>query len=205
MIFEPEAVSAVDLAVFEPEVVSAVDLAIFEPGVVSAVDLATFEPGVVSAVDLAVSEPEVVSAVDLAVSELEVVFAAAVSIPGVAEPRASLDIAFAFASSVAVPVVSIEVYNSAHPMFFAFPNAADFASSSNFCEGDCKEWADNSTGARSNDALCSIFSNRGLYQNRILGLYRSNATLGHNTVSDTSALPMDATTSHHRKRYLHLR
>jgi hypothetical protein len=163
------------------------------------------EPGALSAVDLAVFEPGVVSAADLAVSGLEVVFAAAVSIPGVAEPRASLDIAFPFAASVAVPVVSIEVYNSAHPKFLAFPNAADFASSSNFDEADCKELADNSTGARSNGALCSIFSNRGLYQNRILGLYRNNATPGHNTVSDTSALPMDATTSHHRKRYLHLR
>jgi len=166
--------------------------------VVSAVAAAA--PEVVSAVSAA--GPEVVSAVSAAGPE--VVFVAVVSIADVAEPRASVDIALAFAVLVPVSVVVVEVYSSGRPKFLAFPNVDHFASSSSPLEVVGEESVHSSTGARTNYGLCSILSNPGLHQNKTLGPYHNNATPGHNNVSDTSDLPTDATTNHRRKKCLRL-
>ncbi|MDH4267219.1 MAG: hypothetical protein OEW45_16435 [Deltaproteobacteria bacterium] len=166
------------------------------PEVVSAV--AVSEPGIVSAV--AAPGPEVVFAV--AVSGPGVVSVAVVSIADVAEPRASVDIAVAFAVLVPVSGVVVEVDSSGRPKFLAFPSVADFASSSSSDEVGGEESVHSSTGARTNDGLCSILSNLGLHQNRTLGLYHNNPTPGHNNVSDTSDLSTDATTNHRRKKGL---
>jgi hypothetical protein len=54
-------------------------------------------------------------------------------------------------------------------------------------------------GVHANDDLCSILSNLGLRQNKILEQRHNKPSLGHDNVSDTNDLPMDATTSHSRK------
>ena len=158
---------------------------------------------VVDVVAVVVVEPEVVFVVDLEVSEPEVVFVAVVSVADVAEPQASVDIAVAFDVLVPVSVVVVEVDSSGRPKFLAFPNVDHFASSSSSVEVVGEESVHSSTGARTNYGLCSILSNLGLHQNKNLEHCYNNPSPGHNNVSDTNDLPIDATTSHSRKRGLH--
>jgi hypothetical protein len=160
-------------------------------------------------VSAAASGPEVVSVVDLAVAELEVVFVdiffvALVSVADVAEPQASVDIAVAFDVLVPVSVVSVEVDSSGRPRFLAFPNVDYYASSSSSVEVVGQESVHNSIGVRANHGLCSILSNPGLHHNKNLGHDYNNPSPGYNNVSDTSDLPIDATTNHSRKTSLHL-
>jgi hypothetical protein len=173
-------------------VLSAVALEISEPGVVSvAAERSpgvawTAEPGVLSAVALEVSEPGVVSVAD------------------VAEPQASADIAFAFPVLVPVSVVAVEVDSPERPRFLAFANVDHYANSSSSVEVVRKESVHSSTRARTNYGLCSILSNPGLHQSRNLGHCYNNPSPGHNKMSDTNDLPIDATNSHSRKTCLHL-
>ena len=189
---EPEVfalVSVADLEVSEPEVFALVSVAAgLSPEVVSVADLEVSEPRV--------SEPEVF---ELRVSEPEVV-----SVADVAEPQVSADIAVAFDGLVPVSVVAIEVDSPGRPRFPAFPNVDHYASSSSSVEAVGQESAHSSTGARSNYGLCSILSNPGLHQNKNLEHYYNNPSPGYNNVSDTSDLPIGATTSHSRKTGLHL-
>jgi hypothetical protein len=134
----------------------------------------------------------------------EVVFVAVVSIPDVSEPQASVGIAAAFVVLVPVSVVVVDVGSSGRPKFLAFPNVDHYASSSSSVEVVGEESVHSSTGARTNYGLCSILSNPGLHQNRNLEHCYNNPNPGHNNVSDTSDLPIDATTSHSRKTDLHL-
>jgi hypothetical protein len=74
-----------------------------------------------------VAEPVVVFLVVVAdvvseVAEPVVVFVAVASVADAAEPRASVDIALAFAVLVPVSVVMVEVDSSGRPKFFVFPN-----------------------------------------------------------------------------------
>jgi hypothetical protein len=94
-----------------------------EPEVVSVVSELSPEVVVLAA------EPEVVSVVDLEVSEPGVV-----SVPDVAEPQASADIAVAFLVLVPVSVVVVEVDSSGRPKFFAFPNICSFPNCSSSVE-----------------------------------------------------------------------
>jgi len=142
--------------------------------------------------------PEVAFVVDLEVSEPGVVFVA-----DVAEPQASVDIAVAFAVLVPVSVVVVEVDSSGRPKFLAFPNVDHFASSSSSVEVVGEESVHSSTDARTNYDLCSILSNLGLHQNKNLEHCYNNPSPGYNNVSDTNALPTDATTNHCRKRCPH--
>jgi hypothetical protein len=164
------------------------------------------EPGVFVLVFAAAElSPEVV----VLVVEPEVVFVAAVSVAAVsiadvAEPQASVDIAVAFVVLVPVSGVVAEVDSPGRPKFLAFPNVDHCATSASSVEGLGDESVHSSTGARTNYGLCSILSNLGLHQNKNLEHRYNNPNPGHNNVSDTNDLPMDATTSHSRKTDLHL-
>ena len=150
------------------------------------------------------AEPEAVSVVDLEVSEPGVVFVAVVSVADVAEPQASVDIAVAFDVLVPVSVVVVEVDSPGRPKYFASPNAGSFPSCSSSVEVVGEVFVGSSTGARTNYGPCSILSNLGLHQNKNLEHYYNDPSPGYNNVSDTIALPTDATTNHCRKRCPHL-
>ena len=94
--------------------------------------------------------------------------------------------------------------SSGHPKFFAFPNVDLFASSSSSVEVVGQESVHNSIDVRANDDLCSVLSNLGLHQNKILEHRYNNPSPGYSNVNDTNDLPIDATTSHSRKTDLHL-
>lgn len=72
----------------------------------------------------------VVADVVSAVAEPVVVFLAVASVADVAEPRASVDIAFVFDVLVPVSVFAVEVDSSARPRFFVFPNIDCYSSAS---------------------------------------------------------------------------
>ena len=172
-----------------------------EPGVASAVAepevlalvLGAAEPS--PAVPVLAGEPEVASAV----AEPEVV-----SVADVSEPQASVDIALAFVVLVPVSDVVVEVDSSGRPKFLAFPNVDHYATSSSSVEVVGKESVHSSTGDRTNSGLCNILSNPGQHQNKNLERCYKNPSPGYNNVSDTNALPIDATTNHSRKICPHL-
>lgn len=149
-----------------------------------------------------VAEPDV-SALVFAAAELsrEVVFVAAVSVAAdVAEPQASVDIAVAFVALVPVSVVVVGVYNPGRPRLFSFPSIDYSASSSSSVAPADEESVHSSIGARTNYAHCSIVSTPDLHQNKSGEHGYNNPSPGHNNVSDTNDLPMDATTNHSRRR-----
>ena len=119
-----------------------------------------------------------------------------------AEPQASVDIAVAFVVLVPVSVVLAGV-DTLDARFLAFPNVDYFASFSSSGEVVGEESVHSPIGARTNCGLCSIPSNPDLHQSINLGLCYNNPSSGHNNVSDTNGLPIDATTNHSRKRGLH--
>jgi hypothetical protein len=88
-------------------------------------------------------------------------------------------------------------------IFFLFPNIDYYASLSSFVEDVDKESVGSPTDAHANDGLCRILSNQSLYHNKNMGYIYNKPNPDHNNVSDTSALPMDATTNHPRKRCPH--
>jgi len=133
-----------------------------------------------------------------------VVFVAVVSVADVAEPRVSVDIAVAFVVLVPVAAVVVEVDSSGRPKFLAVPNVDPYASPASSVEVVGEEFVDSPIGARTNDGLCSILSNRGLHQNKNWEHGHNNPNPGYNTVSDTNDLPMDATTNHSRSTSRHL-
>jgi hypothetical protein len=143
-----------------------------------------------------VSEPEVVY--------VAVVLVAVVSVLDVGEPQASVDTRAAFDVLVPVSGVAVEVDSPGRPRCLAFPSVDCHASPSSSVQVVGKESVHSSMGVRTNDAPCSIFSNPGLRQNKSLELYHNKPNPGHNNVSDTSDLAIDATTSHSRKRSSHL-
>jgi hypothetical protein len=170
---------------------------------VDVVAVVVVEPEVVFVVDLEVSEPVLFVASVSEVSE-PVLFFASESVPDVAEPQASVDIAVVFVVLIPVSEVAVEVGSPGRPRFFAFPNACSFPNCSNSVGGVDGESVHNSTGVRTNYGLYSILSNPGLHQNKNLEQCYNNPTPGYNNVSDTNALPRNATTNHPRNTYLHL-
>jgi hypothetical protein len=142
--------------------------------------------------------------VGLLAVEPGVFFVAVASVADAAEPQASVGIAVAFLVLVPVSLVVVEGDNSGRPMFAAFPNVDHYASSSSSVEVVGWEFVHSSSGARTNYGLCSTLANLGQHQNKNSGPCHNNPSPGYNNVNDTNDLPMDATTSHSRKRSLPL-
>jgi hypothetical protein len=163
---------------------------------------------------VAVAEPEVFALV-FAAAELSphvvvlavepgVAFVAVVSVADVAEPHASVDIAVASDALAPVFLFVVEVDSPGRPKLFAFPNVGHYASSSSSLEVVRLESVRSSNGAHTNYALYSIFSNLDLHQSKNLEHSYNIASPDHNDESDTSGLPIDATTNHSRRISLHL-
>jgi len=158
---------------------------------------------VVDVVAVVVVLPEVLFAVDLGVSEPGVVFVAPFAIVHVAGRQVFVHIHTVFAVSIPVCVVVEGVDIFRRSIFFLFPNTDYYASLSNFVQDGDKESVGSPTDAHANYDLCSILSNQSLHHNKNMGYICNKSNPDHNNVSDTSALPMDATTNHPRKRGLH--
>ena len=139
----------------------------------------------------------------LLLGEPEVVFVAPFSIVHVSGRQVSVHIHTVFAVSIPVSVVVEGVDIFRRSIFFLFPNIDYYTSLSSFVEDVDKESVDSPTDAHANYDLCRILSNQSLYHNKNMGYIYNKPNPDHNNVSDTSALPMDATTNHPRKRCLH--
>ena len=142
--------------------------------------------------------PELSSEVLVLAADPEVVFVADLS-----EHQVFADIAVAVVFLVPVSHVVVEVYIPGRPKFAASPNAYSFPNPSSSVELDGKVFVGSSIGARTNYGLCSIPSNPDLDRNKNLEHVDNNPSPGHNNLSDTNDLPIDATTNHSRKRGLH--
>jgi hypothetical protein len=200
LVAEPEVFALVfPAADLFPEVV----VSVVQPEVVSAVDFEVSELGVVFVPVASVAEPEVVSAAVVFVVGPEIVFVGPFSIVHVSGPQGSVHIHIVFAVSIPVSVVVKGVDIFRRPIFFVFPNIDYCPSLSSFVEDVDKESVGTPTDAHANDGPCSSPSNRSLRHNKRLGYNCNKPKPDHNNVNDTSAHPMDATTSHHRKRCLH--
>jgi len=175
-----------------------VGVVIFDPEAVSVA--AELSP---EAVVLAAA-PEVVSVVDLEISEPGVVFVAPFSIVHVSGRQVSVHIHTVFAVSIpdSFVVEGVDIFRRS--IFFLFPNIDYYSSFSSFVEDVDKESVGSPTDAHANYDLYRILSNQSLYHNKNMGYIYNKPNPDHNNVSDTSALPMDATTNHPRKRCLHL-
>ena len=92
--------------------------------------------------------------------------------------------------------------NPGHPRFVAFPSTCSFASHSSYFEVVGEVFSGSSIDAPASDAPCSHFSSRKVSFHKKKGLYYNRPNLCHSYVRDTSDLPMDATTSRYRKRFL---
>jgi len=130
------------------------------------------------------------------------VFVAVVSVVDVAEPHSSGNTPVPSAVSVPVSAVVVEVDTPGHPTFFAFPNVEYYARSASSDEGVGDESVHSSTGGHANYDFYSILSTLGLHHNKSSEHCYNNPSPGHNTVSDTNDLPMDATRNHSRKKGL---
>ena len=150
-----------------------------------------------------VAEPVVAFVVDLEVSEPGVVFVAPFSIVHVSGRQVSVHIHTVFAVSIPVSVLVEGVDIFRRSIFFLFPNIDYYASLSSFVEDVDKESVGSPTDAHANYDLCRIPSSQSLYHNKNMGYICNKSNPDHNNVSGTSALPIDATTSHPRKRCLH--
>jgi hypothetical protein len=168
--------------------------------------VAELSPEVVA---LAVDPEVVLVAVELSpgtvvlAAEPEVVFVAPFSIVHVSGRQVSVHIHTVFAVSIPVFVLVEGADIFRRSIFFLFPNIDYCASLSSFVEDVDKESVGSPTDAHANYDLCSILSNQSLYHNKNMGYIYNKSNPDHNNVSDTSALPMDATTNHPRKRGLH--
>jgi len=109
---------------------------------------------------------------------------------------------FAVSIPVSVAVKGVDIFRRSN--FFVFPNIDYDPSLSSFVEGGDKESVGSPTDAHANYGPCSSLSNRSLCHNKKPGYNCNKSNPDHNNVNDTSALPMDATTNHYRKRRLHL-
>jgi hypothetical protein len=113
----------------------------------------------------------------------------------------NIHIVFVVSIALSAVVEGVDIFQRS--IFFPFPNSDYYASFSSFVEDVDEGSVGSPTGAHANDDLCSIFSNLGLYHNKNVGYICNKPNPDHNNVSDTSALPMDATTNHPRKRCHH--
>jgi len=150
-----------------------------------------------------VSEFRVVLAAEPEASEPRVVFVFLVSAPDAAELQASDGIALVFAVSAPVFEAAVEADSPGHPKYYAFPNVGYCANCASFVEAAAREFVHNPTGVRTSCVLYNILANPGQHQNRNVERGGNKPTPGYNSVNDTNDLPMDATTSHSRKKCPH--
>jgi len=101
--------------------------------------------------------------------------------------------------------VAVGVSSPGHPNYFASPNVGFFASCSSFGEPAVAVFAGSSMDVRPSDAVCSRFSSRRGPLCKKRERFDSGSSLSRNSASDTSDLPMDATTTPRRKRCPHWR
>jgi hypothetical protein len=163
-------------------------------------------PDVAVAADVVVADPVVDAVAVVFALEPEVVSVAVVvfEIVDVAEPQVSADIVLAFVVLIPVSVVVVSVNNPEHPTFSSFPNIGYPASFSSSVEVVNEEHVDNSSCVRANYGSDSILSNMGRHHNKNLEHDCNKPNHDHNTVSDTSDLPTDATRNHSRRTGLRL-
>ena len=202
------AVVAVERGASEPVFVAApsVEPGASEPVFVAApsVEPGASEPVFVAApsVEPGASEPVFVAAPSVEPGASEPVFVA-VHIADVSEPQASVDIAVAFVALIPASLVAIELDIPGFPRFFAPHKICSFANFPSSVEIVDKEFVHNSIGVHSNYGLCSILSSLDLHHNKNLEHRYNSPNPGHNNVSDTNDLPIDATTNHCRNTCLH--
>ena len=197
---EPEASQLLFVAVVavEPEASQLVFVA-----AVSAEPQAS-EPVFVAAVSAEpeASEPVFVAAVSAEPQASEPVFVALEPLD-VSEPQVSVDIAVVFVALIPAFVVAIEVDIPGFPRIFVHHKICSFANLSSSVEIVDKESVHSSTGVHSNYGFCSILSNLDLHHNKNLEHRYNNPSPGHNKLSDTNDLPIDATKNHSRNTGLH--
>jgi hypothetical protein len=149
---------------------------------------------------IAVLAAEISPGIAVLAVEPEVVFVAVasvavVSLAGVAEPQASVDIHVVFVVLVPVSAAVVEVDSSERPTFVAFPNVDCCATSASSVEVVGDQSVRNAKDAHTSYDLCSILSTLGLHHNKNLEHSCNNPSPGYNTVSDTNDLAMDG---HHQ-------
>jgi hypothetical protein len=120
----------------------------------------------------------------------------------VAEPQVSDDIVPAIDVSFPVSVAADEADSSGRPRFSAFPNIYFSANCSSSVEVVGGESVHSSTDVRTNHELCSVLANPDLHQNKNGEHCYNKPSLGYNNGSDTNGRPINATTTHSRKRGL---
>jgi hypothetical protein len=96
--------------------------------------------------------------------------------------------------------IASEVSNPGHPRFAASPNACSFARCSSSFEVADEVFVDSSKAVLPNDGPCSRSSNLAVSFRKRMGPFYSRPNPSHISVSDTSVLPTDATTTHCRNR-----
>ena len=101
-------------------------------------------------------------------------------------------------------VVGFWVSNLGHPKYFVSPNACSVPSCASFVELVGEVFAGSSMDVLATDDPCSHSSTLAVSFHKKMGPFDSRPNLSHSSVSDTSALPTDATTNHGRKRCPHL-
>lgn len=102
-------------------------------------------------------------------------------------------------------VIAFGASNLGHPRYFAFPNVCSVPRCSSFVGLVGEVFAGSSMDVLPNDDLGSHSSNLTVPFHKRMGPFDSRPNLSHSSVSDTNALPTDATTNHGRKRCPHLR
>ncbi len=138
-----------------------------------------------------------------AASLVAVAFLVAASLADVAAPQDAADTALVSVFLFPVFAFAVEVYSSGHPRFLAVPNGDCYPNASSSVEVVGWEPVDNPSGVHTSNGLCSSLSSPDLHQNKNLEYYYSKPSRGYNNASDTSGLPMDATTSHSRNTCHH--
>jgi hypothetical protein len=163
-----------------------------QPEVVSLA--AELSPGVV----VLAAQPEVVCVAVVLVGQPVVVFGV-LSVADVAGPQVSVDIAVAFVVLVPLSVLVVEGDSSGRPTSPAVPSGDSSASPASSVAVVGGESGDSPTGVRANRGCGRTLAIRGRHQNRTGGPGRSTPTPAHNTGTDTTALPRDATTTRSRR------
>ena len=105
------------------------------------------------------------------------------------------------------PVVGLAVglANPGHPKFAASPNACYLANLSSFAALAGTVIVDGSMGAPANDDPGSHPSSPRVSLGKMRVRFDNSSSLNHSSVTDTNGPPRDATTSHHKNRFLHPR
>ena len=193
-----------DAAVADDEPGVAPDAAVVDdkPGADPDAAVADDEPGADPDAAVADDEPGVVPgnvAVDDAAEVDHGVADTAASSDDDVEPLVYADTAVVSDASTPVSDDAVLACTQRLPNVPVFPNGGFAPSYSSSAEADNGESDDNPNGVHTSCVPCNTFSSQDLHHNKNWGRCHSNSSHGYNVANDTSALPMDATTSHSRK------